>query len=127
MVIDTSVLVAALAGDRSQARQLLQVLTAGIPVRVPATVFYEWSRGPRTSQEEQAFERLFPDAVIRAFGPQEARIAASLYRTLPGARKRQNDLAIAAHALAEETELWTLNREDFEDIPGLKLFRIESL
>jgi len=31
------------------------------------------------------------------------------------------DLAIAACALTHEAALWTLNPEDFRDIPGLRL------
>ena len=34
------------------------------------------------------------------------------------------DLAIAACAIAREVPLWTLNRKDFADIPGLMLAHI---
>ena len=56
------------------------------------------------------------------FGPTEARVAADLYRTLPRARGRETDIAIAACALTREGRLWTTNEENFRDIPGLSLF-----
>ena len=37
------------------------------------------------------------------------------------ARSREIDLAIAATAISRDIPLWTLNRRDFEDIPGLRL------
>ena len=37
------------------------------------------------------------------------------------ARSREMDLAIAACAITQDAALWTLNEEDFRDIPGLKL------
>jgi len=56
------------------------------------------------------------------FGHREAARAASLYRRVKGARQRQADLAIAACAIERGASLWTLNRPDFNDIPGLMLF-----
>jgi predicted nucleic acid-binding protein len=49
--------------------------------------------------------------------------SAELYRTVPRARSREVDLAIAACAIRREAELWTLNRADFADIPRLRLAR----
>ena len=40
---------------------------------------------------------------------------------VPRARGREIDLAVAACAIADGASLWTLNRDDFRDIPGLKL------
>ena len=34
------------------------------------------------------------------------------------------DLAVAASALAWRAPLWTLNRDDFCDVPGLELFEL---
>jgi predicted nucleic acid-binding protein len=63
-----------------------------------------------------------PDAVT-AFGEHEARVAAELYRQVKRPRGRERDIAIAACALTQEASLWTLNPEDFWDIPGLHLHR----
>ena len=38
------------------------------------------------------------------------------------ARGREVDIAIAAHAIVRQCSLWTLNAEDFEDLPGLRLY-----
>ena len=54
----------------------------------------------------------------------EAEIAAKLYRQISRPRGREMDLAIAACAIAFEIPLWTLNRKDFADIPGLKLAHV---
>jgi len=48
-------------------------------------------------------------------------IAAELYRTLRRARGREIDVAIVACSISHGAELWTLNPDDFKDIPGLKL------
>ena len=40
----------------------------------------------------------------------------------PGARQREFDLGVAACALTYGATLWTLNADDFRDIPGLGLF-----
>lgn len=56
------------------------------------------------------------------FGPGEAAMAAGLYRQLRRPRGRELDLAIAATALVTGARLWTLNRADFSDVPGLVLY-----
>ena len=55
-------------------------------------------------------------------GPREATLAADLYRVVPRARQREFDLGVAACALTSGAALWTLNADDFRDIPGLGLF-----
>jgi predicted nucleic acid-binding protein len=55
------------------------------------------------------------------FGVPEAAVAAKLYRQVRKARDREIDIAIAACAITREAALWTLNRGDFADIPGLIL------
>ncbi len=62
-----------------------------------------------------------PKSIID-FGPEEALRAANLYRQLRRTRGREIDLAIAACALAWDAPLWTLNGEDFRDVPGLRLY-----
>ncbi len=70
-------------------------------------------------EELQPQEALFPRETALEFGPEEAGLAAKLYREVPRGRGREIDLAIAACALTREATLWTLNVEDFADIPGL--------
>ena len=38
-------------------------------------------------------------------------------------RGREIDIAIAACAIAHDAQLWTVNADDFKDIPNLKLLR----
>lgn len=121
--LDTSVLVDALAGTRRSARALRRVVEEGERIAISALVLYEWLRGPRVETELADQEDLFPVEQAVPFGPREAAQAAQLYRTLPHARGRAFDLAVAACALVHEASLWTLNPEDFRDVPGLTLHR----
>jgi predicted nucleic acid-binding protein len=99
-----------------------RLLSEGTPFAVPALVLYEWLRGPRSAADLQNQEDLFPSKRAISFGHEEASIAARLYRTVRRARSREIDIGIAAIAIRHEAELWTLNRADFSDIPGLRLF-----
>jgi len=119
--LDTSVLIDALTGPRRSAPQLRRWIAQGERVLLSALVLYEWLRGPRLRQELEAQEALFPGAAAIPFGPEEAVLAADLYRQLRRPRGREMDLAVAACALAHGAALWTLNRKDFRDIPGLRL------
>jgi predicted nucleic acid-binding protein len=86
-----------------------------------AIVLYEWLRGPRTPDEVQAQEALLPSSEAVPFGPEQAAIAANLYRAVRRPRAREIDLAIAACALWQDATLWTLNPDDFRDVPRLRL------
>jgi predicted nucleic acid-binding protein len=120
--LDTSILVDALSGSRRSARALRKTIERGERVTLSALVLYEWRRGPRVPEELTAQEALFPNESSVAFGWQEAALAAELYRGIARPRGREIDLAIAACALAHGAEFWTLNPQDFRDVPGLTLF-----
>jgi predicted nucleic acid-binding protein len=120
--LDTSVLVDAFTGPRRSLGPLRRATAAGDVTTVSTLVLYEWLRGPRTDDERQTVEEFFEKDVLAAFGPREAERAAALYRQVRGARQRQADLAIAACAIEQGARLWTLNRQDFEDVPGLVLY-----
>ena len=120
--LDTSLLVDALSGSRRSARALRKTIERGERVTLSALVLYEWRRGPRVREELTAQEALFPNESSVAFGWQEAALAAELYRGIARPRGREIDLAIAACALAHGAEFWTLNPQDFRDVPGLTLF-----
>lgn len=121
ILLDTSVLVESLAGDHVLLPRLRRVLDTGEAILLPALVLYEWWRGSRTAEEIIDQEKLFPSAAALPFGHNEAALAAKLYRQAPRARRREIDIAIAACAITHEAALWTLNRDDFKDIPGLEL------
>lgn len=119
--VDTSALVAALTGRRTAAPVLRGFISDGIRLGLSAPVLYEWLRGPRSQPELDLQEALFPSAAAFPFGVEEARLAADLYRTLKRPRGREIDIVIAACAVANGATLWTLDTEDFSDIPGLTL------
>lgn len=120
--LDTSVLVDALTGTRRSLAALERAIAAGHVVGLSALVLYEWERGPRTPEELTDQESLFPSADARPFGPAEARRAAEIYRGTKRARGRDMDIAIAACALLHRARLWTLNPQDFRDLPSLELY-----
>lgn len=121
--LDTSVLIDALTGRKRSAPLLRAAIADGERVLVSTIVLYEWLRGPRAEQEIAVQQALFPVGSAIAFGSDEARRAADLYRRMPRARSREVDLAVAACALTHDAALWTLNIGDFDDIPGLDLYR----
>ncbi len=119
--LDTSALVDALTGPRRSLDALIGMTDQGHRTVLSTIVLYEWLRGPRTRADLAAQEALFPSEQAVVFGPAEAAMAARLYRTVPRPRGREIDLAVAASAIANGASLWTLNPDDFRDIPGLGL------
>lgn len=114
-------LVDALAARGKSAHALRAAIEQGERLAITTIVLFEWLRGPRTAAELTTQEALFPAERAFAFGPAEAAVAARLYRKVPGARRREIDIAIAACALTADATLWTLNVADFRDIPGLSV------
>ena len=125
MVVDTSVLVESLSGAKRGYPILRRVLNGGERLLVPSLVLYEWWRGPRTQAELEIQEILFPSESAIVFDHRDAATAARLYNQLRRARSREVDLAIAACAIVRQLPLWTLNRGDFKDIPGLRLASLD--
>ena len=121
VVLDTSVLVDSLSGSKRSAPALRIAIERGERLLVPTLVLYEWLRGPRLPTEIAAQEALFPAETVVAFGPREASLSAELYRSVKRPRGREVDLAIAACAIVRAAALWTLNSDDFRDIPQLQL------
>jgi predicted nucleic acid-binding protein len=122
IVLDTSVLIDALTGPRRSAPAMRKAIADGRRFLLPALVLFEWLRGPRLRQELEAQEALLPRERAIAFGLEEAAVAARLYSEVSRPRGREVDLAIAASAMAQSACLWTLNTQDFQDIPGLELY-----
>jgi predicted nucleic acid-binding protein len=120
--LDTSVLIRVL-GSTDGIDLLEEAHARGDRLAISALALFEWLRGSHTSEQLIVQQRLFPDAGIVWFGASEARTAALVYRNVPRARPRQADIAIAACAIEYGAALWTLNPKDFEDIPGLTLYR----
>jgi predicted nucleic acid-binding protein len=121
IIVDTSALVDSLTGPRRSATRMRALIEEGERLALPALVLYEWWRGPRIPEDLALQEALFPAEEALPFGVDVASVSARLYGQVPRARGRQVDLAIAAHAIGRGARLWTLNLDDFEDIPGLSL------
>jgi predicted nucleic acid-binding protein len=119
--LDTSALIDSLSGPKRSAAALRAAIERGERILLPSLVLYEWLRGPRLPEEVEAQETLFPSARAVPFGPEAAAGAARLYARLRRSRGREIDLAIAACALLWDAELWTLNIQDFRDIPELRV------
>lgn len=121
IVIDTSALIDSLVGPRRSAPRMRSLIEAGERIVLPTLVLYEWWRGPRLSEELAAQEALFPSQTSLPFGVEQAEVASRLYSLVTRPRGREVDLAIAAHAISRDATLWTLNTDDFRDIPGLAI------
>jgi predicted nucleic acid-binding protein len=119
--LDTSALVDALTGPRRSLDVLIGLADEGHRLSLSSIALYEWLRGPRTRQELAVQEDLFPRERAVPFGAAQAVIAARLYGAVSRPRGREIDLAVAACALHDGASLWTLNRADFRDLPGLTL------
>ena len=122
IVIDTSVLIDCLTGAKLSAPAIRGAIADGEEFLLPALVLYEWLRGARIAEELALQESLFPAESAVPFGTEEAKVSADLYRSLRRARTREVDIAIAACALVHDARLWTLNRADFQDVPGIQLY-----
>ena len=122
IVIDTSVLIDALTGLKRSGLAVRTALDEAEPILLPALVLYEWLRGPRIAEELALQESLFPAESAIPFDKEQAKVSADLYRSVRRARTREVDLAIAACALVHDARLWTLNRADFRDVPGVQLY-----
>lgn len=119
--VDTSALIDALTGPRRSLDRMIQLTEQGERLTLSTIVLYEWLRGPRTRAELTAQEELFPRDAAVAFGSAEAEVAAKLYGRVRRPRGRELDIAVAACAVAQGGALWTLNPDDFRDIPDLRL------
>ncbi len=119
--LDTNVLIDALTGPRRSAADLRALIEDGERVSFSSLVLYEWQRGPRRPDELRVQEALFPADAAAPFDARCAALAARLYASVRRPRGREIDLAIAATAIVQDAALWTLNPQDFEDIPGLRL------
>jgi predicted nucleic acid-binding protein len=120
--LDTSVVINVITGPRALQARYEHAVREGHRVVLSAPVMYEWLRGPRVTADLELQRQLHPDDQIVLFGPAEAAVAADLYRRVKRARGREMDIAIAACAIEHRASLWTVNPDDFRDIPGLQLY-----
>ena len=115
-------MIAVLAGERPLLAAYESAAAAGHRLELSSPALYEWLRGPRLDTELQMQRRLLPDDQVVPFTSAEASIAAQIYRQLKRGRGREMDIAIAACSVEHGALLWTVNPDDFKDIPGLRLY-----
>lgn len=118
--LDTSLLIE--AAHPPGAPRLRGAADAGHILTFCTIVLFEWLRGPRTHEELQLRQALFPESWLVPFDVSAAQRAARIYRAVKNPRSREFDIAIAACAIEYDAQLWTLNPADFRDIPGLTLY-----
>ncbi|MDQ2783683.1 MAG: type II toxin-antitoxin system VapC family toxin [Chloroflexota bacterium] len=113
-----------------EAVDLLDKLSAdGIAVSIITYMeVYEGTLRAQATQElRDACTRFFANANVLAFTPAVARRCATLRQELRRQGKRVNsralDLCIAATALEHNLEFVSNDRGDYDDIPGLTLYR----
>jgi predicted nucleic acid-binding protein len=120
--LDTSVLVEILTRTRPLFAAYQTAVADGHRLRLSTITLYEWMRGPRVDLELTNRQRLFPDSDVVTFSVAEATRAARLYRDVARGRGREFDIAVAACAIEHDAAVWTLNQDDFKDIPDLQLY-----
>lgn len=118
--LDTSVLIEALA--TTDPDLLRPAALRADKLAISTLVLYEWLRRPRSAEQLEILEALFPIDRVVTFGRLEAQEAGKLYQQVRRPRQREVDIAIAGCAIVHEAALWTLNPGDFRDIPGLTLY-----
>ena len=117
--LDTSILIEALDIEPDLFRRPSE---RGDKLVISTLVLYEWLRRPRSAEQIELLEAVFPPERMVAFDEKVAHLAAQIYRQVKRARAREVDIAIAACAIEHGAAMWTLNRKDFEDIPDLSLY-----
>ena len=113
-----------------EATQLLSRLSQ-VGIAITAITYMEAYQGVLRSPIREGAEELLAAFVeeipIIRFTPATARVCASIREALKKQGKRVNsralDLLNAATALEHDLTLVTRNLDDYEDIPGLKLYR----
>lgn len=127
-VLDTNIVSAFMRGDPRVVDELasVRVRDVGIPQPVLAEIAYGIQRLPRSKRrlklqrDLERIERTFPrvgwsDEVSHLFGATKAALESA------GEAVEDFDVAIAAHALAEQAVLVTDNLDHFERVEGLEV------
>lgn len=123
LVVDSSVLIAHLRGDRAASRFLEENAARG-PLLVPALAAWELWKGAtsraRTERVEALLEATHADPLL----PAMARLAGALHvqHREAGIERPTFDLLIASHALFHGAPLATLDR-DYDSVRGLRVIR----
>src|SRR5262245_39207128 len=118
--VDNDVLVYACASRGPERRRLLALVDAGEELGISAIAWYEFCRGPRTSEQLAIARQFFGAGGIVAFDEHHAARAGEVFRLLGSPRKRAADIAIGVTAVLADAVLLTRNKRDFAGIPELR-------
>lgn len=124
ILLDTSALIDSFTADQRAFPAFRRTLERGERLIMPALVLFEWLRGPRLPEEIALQEEMIPREYVIPFEAGDAALSTRLYGAVKRPRGREIDLAIAACAINRGVPIWTTNRADFADIPGLKLYSV---
>lgn len=126
LVVDTSVLVEHLRGNRRATDFLVREAARG-PLLVPALVEWELWKGAESPRERDGVAALLEALAGDPFVPAMARLAGDLVQAhrREGNERPVWDLLIAAHALFHEAPLATCD-EDYARIRGLDVVRVPA-
>ena len=119
--LDTDFLVKAVSTAGPERTGLLAIVGQDVSIGMSAIAWYEFTRGPRTPEQLALARLVIEDDDVVALDVGLAEAAAGLFRQLGSPRRRANDLAIAATAMAVGATLWTPNDGDYRGIEGLVL------
>jgi predicted nucleic acid-binding protein len=108
-IVDTSALIDSLIGPKRSADRMREVLAAGERLLLLTLVLYEWWRGPWLEEQLTPRRAPFPRDQALPFGVAEANVASRLYEEVSRPRGGELDLAIAAHTIVRDAQLWSLN------------------
>jgi predicted nucleic acid-binding protein len=119
--LDTDFLVKAVSAAGPERERLLGLVDEETPIGMSAIAWYEFARGPRTPEQLALAGAVIDEEDVVPFDASASQVAADIFRELGSPRRRANDIAIGTAAAAAGATLWTLNSDDFADIPGLEL------
>lgn len=118
---DTDFLIFALAEAGPERRRLVELAESASEVQMSAVAWYEFCRGPRTSEQIAVARSLFSESGVIPFSEELAAETAEVFRLLGSPRKRAADVAIGVTAATMGARLLTRNGRDFAGIPHLEV------
>lgn len=117
--LDTDFLIWALCRAGPERRQLLALADSDAEIQMSAVAWYEFARGPRTSEQLGVARGFFFDDGVVPFSEELAMHAAEVFRSLGSPRRRAADVAIGVTAAVRGATLYSRNVRDFSGIPNL--------
>jgi len=119
--LDSDFLVRALSAPGSARQRLFELADSSVDMRMSSIAWFEFARGPRTTDELAVARSFFSADGIVPFSEDLAERAAEVFRRLGSPRRRAADIAIGVTAAEMKARLVSGNARDFAGIPDLEL------